>query len=386
MCHHVCGNRHLASDLNGEPVSAAPPEAEWFRRVLCHVQSDGLARIVRHRGSALRLDGVSERVWDLCDRATTQARVVDVLCAEYAVDRATCTADVAALIADLHGVSLLESCAKPNSARDRYLGLIKRALTGLTSVENELRLELMTRHPERMRDAEYVRDIRYREADMRERLERAKRLGELLDGWPMINAHSFIGFHGLDHVERLAETVFADGIAGDFVDAGTWRGGSAIFMRALHEAFDQKHRQLWVADCFAGVPPPVSAPDVAAGLDLTAERLPFMLASQQEVTENFMAFDLLDGGVRFLPGLFEDTLPDAPIGEIALLRMDGDLYTSTLDVLHALYDRIVPGGYVIVDDYALAPCRQAVDEFRSEHGITAPIERINWTIMHWRKA
>jgi O-methyltransferase len=111
-----------------------------------------------------------------------------------------------------------------------------------------------------------------------------------------------------------------------------------------------------------------------------------MLASQREVTDNFSAFDLLDDGVRFLPGLFADTLPEAPVAQIALLRMDGDLYTSTLDVLHALYDRVVPGGYVIVDDYALAPCRQAIDEFRAERGITDPVERINWTIVHWRKS
>jgi hypothetical protein len=202
----------------------------------------------------------------------------------------------------------------------------------------------------------------------------------------MIHAHSFIGFHGLDHIERLSEILFADGIAGDFVDAGTWRGGSAIFMRALHRAFGEEVRNLWVADCFEGVPPPESGPDVAANLDLTAERFPFMLASQREVTDNFSAFDLLDDGVRFLPGLFADTLPEAPVAQIALLRMDGDLYTSTLDVLHALYDRVVPGGYVIVDDYALAPCRQAIDEFRAERGITDPVERINWTIVHWRKS
>lgn len=341
---------------------------------------------MHYKGSALRLEDVSERVWDLCDRATTQMRIVDALCAEYEVDRATCVAEVAALIADLNTMGLLEPCSTPSPARDRYLGLIKRALTGLTNVENEMRLRILQRQPARRFDDEYVRDIRYREAEICDRMKRAKRVGELLSGWPMVYAHSFIGFHGLDHIERLSEAVFADGIAGDFVDAGTWRGGSAIFMRALQEAFDERHRQLWIADCFAGVPPPSSAPDIAAKLDLTAARYPFMLATQQEVRDNFIAFDLLDSRVKFLPGLFEDTLPDAPITEIALLRMDGDLYSSTLDVLHALYDRVVPGGYVIVDDYALAPCRQAVEEFRAECGITAPIEHINWTIVHWRKS
>ena len=90
--------------------------------------------------------------------------------------------------------------------------------------------------------------------------------------------------------------------------------------------------------------------------------------------------------MRFLPGLFADTLPDAPIGRIALLRLDADLYSSTMDGLEALYDKVASGGFVIVDDYwALPSCREAVDEFRARRGIAAPIERINWTVIHWRK-
>ena len=341
--------------------------------------------ILSCNGQGLLLDGISERIWDLCARATTQTEIVSALCAEYEVSPQDCTEDIAAVLDAFQQAGLIEDCTAPEPLRDRYLGLIKRSLTGLTAIENEMRLEHFSKRREDIPDPEFLRDIRYRQAGMRTRLERAKKTGEMLDGWPMIYAHSFIGFHGLDHIERLAETVFADGIAGDFVDAGTWRGGSAIFMRALHRAYDEAARALWVADCFEGVPPPVSDPDVAAKLDLTAERFPFMLASQREVTDNFIAFDLLDDRVRFLPGLFADTLPDAAIDQIAMLRMDGDLYTSTLDVLTALYDRVVPGGYVIVDDYALAPCRQAIEEFRATRGITDPIERINWTIVHWRK-
>ena len=336
-------------------------------------------------GQSLLLEGVAERIWDLCARRTTASEITSALCAEYDVSTKDCSEDVSVVLDALLHAGLIEDCAAPHPVRDRYLNLIKRSLTGLTSIENEMRLEHFSKRSDEIHDPEFLRDIRYRQADMRARVERAKKTGEMLNGWPMIYAHSFIGFHGLDHIERLAETLFAEGIPGDFVDAGTWRGGSAIFMRALQHAYSESKRTLWVADCFEGVPPPKSEPDIAAKLDLTAERFPFMLASQREVTDNFIVFDLLDERVEFLPGLFADTLPAAPIDKIAMLRMDGDLYTSTLDVLNALYDRVVPGGYVIVDDYALAPCRQAVEEFRSANEISAPIEWINWTIIHWRK-
>jgi len=90
--------------------------------------------------------------------------------------------------------------------------------------------------------------------------------------------------------------------------------------------------------------------------------------------------------VRFLKGWFRDTLPAAPIGKLALLRLDGDLYESTRDALHALYGKLSPGGFLLVDDYGdFPPCRKAVDEFRAEHRIDAPIVEVDWSGVYWRK-
>ena len=69
-----------------------------------------------------------------------------------------------------------------------------------------------------------------------------------------------------------------------------------------------------------------------------------------------------------------------------MIRVDGDLYESTMDTLVNLYPRLSPGGYVIVDDYAFAPCRQAVEDFRLEHAITDPIEQVDWTGAYWRRS
>jgi O-methyltransferase len=79
-------------------------------------------------------------------------------------------------------------------------------------------------------------------------------------------------------------------------------------------------------------------------------------------------------------------LPVAPIEKLCLLRLDGDLYESTIDALNALYDKVVPGGFIVVDDYGdFEPCRTAIHEFRQSREITDPIEIIDWAGAFWRK-
>lgn len=156
-------------------------------------------------------------------------------------------------------------------------------------------------------------------------------------------------------------------------------------MRGLLAAHAATDRTVWVADSFQGLPAPVLPPDVALGLDLSREKFPSLAIDEETVRRAFSAHDLLDDQVRFLKGWFAHTLPTAPIERLALLRVDGDLYSSTRDALDALYDRVSPGGFVIVDDYFLPNCRKAVDEFIVERRVTAQIERIDWTGIYWRK-
>ncbi|RPH80243.1 MAG: hypothetical protein EHM80_05790, partial [Nitrospiraceae bacterium] len=85
-------------------------------------------------------------------------------------------------------------------------------------------------------------------------------------------------------------------------------------------------------------------------------------------------------------GWFRDTLPTAPISQLAVLRLDGDLYESTMDALNALYPKVSPGGFVVVDDYGLPTCRAAIDDFRRARGIIDPIHRIDWTGVFWQRS
>lgn len=361
----------------------------------CIRRVDGLALVdgkslIVGAGCELRVfDETARRIWDLCEYPTTVDHIVDVLSAEFSVESAECLAAVTVVLDDLAAAGLIVA-AQPSedSARDAYLGLLKRAIVGCLNVENHMRLGALVDAASNGNvkiSGDFIHNIRYIDADGYEDLVLANQVGNMGGNINIRFAHSFVGLQGLGHIERLAAQVFADGIEGDFVDAGTWRGGTAIYMRALQRAYAQKHRLVWVADSFTGVPKPTSAADLAANLDLSTERYPWFYASLREVRDNFSTYGLLDNGVKFLPGLFADTLPGAPIDKIALLRLDGDLYSSTMDSLNALYDKVVCGGYIIVDDYGLAPCKQAVDEFRASRGITAPIEKISWIIVHWRK-
>jgi len=103
------------------------------------------------------------------------------------------------------------------------------------------------------------------------------------------------------------------------------------------------------------------------------------------VKANFERFDLLDERTRFVEGWFRDTIPQAKVDSISVLRLDGDLYESTWLVLGHLDPRVLPGGFVIIDDYALPTCKAAVDDFRAKHSIHSSITTIDWSGIFWRK-
>ena len=156
-------------------------------------------------------------------------------------------------------------------------------------------------------------------------------------------------------------------------------------MRAALAAYDDRDRSVWVADSFMGLP----APDLEKypqDQGATWHLLPELAVSVDTVKENFRKFNLLDDRVKFLIGWFKDTLPVAPIEKISILRLDGDMYESTMDALNALYGKVSPGGFVIVDDFGLKEdsCRRAICDFRDRHGITEEIVQIDWSGAYWR--
>lgn len=201
--------------------------------------------------------------------------------------------------------------------------------------------------------------------------------------WPG-QAHTMIGLKRLDHLQNCIERVLRDNVPGDFIETGVWRGGACIFMRAMLAAYQVTDRRVFVADSFEGLPKP-DAKAYPQDAGDTHHCLSFLAVSQTEVAENFRKYGLLDDQVCFVKGWFKDALPNAPISRLAVLRLDGDMYQSTIEVLNALYPKLSAGGFCIIDDFALKGCQQAVLDYRREHQIQCPITAIDDASAFWRK-
>lgn len=196
-------------------------------------------------------------------------------------------------------------------------------------------------------------------------------------------AHSMIGLRRMNNLQACIEQVLADGVPGDLIETGVWRGGATILMRGVLKAYGVTDRMVWVADSFEGLPTPdvEQHPADAFWVPLAG----WFAVDVETVRRNFAHYGLLDDQVRFLKGWFKDTLPSAPITRLAVLRLDGDLYESIWDALTHLYPKLSEGGFAIIDDYNLTSCRQAVHEYRTRHGINELIHDIDGCGIYWRK-
>lgn len=203
--------------------------------------------------------------------------------------------------------------------------------------------------------------------------------------WPPY-AHTMIGLARLNNLQECVEEILRTNVRGDLIETGVWRGGATIFMRAILRAYNVNDRYVWVADSFQGlpVPNPIKFPEDEGDRHHTVKELAISL---EEVKGNFGKYDLLDDQVRFLKGWFSDTLPQAEIRQLALIRLDGDMYESTMDALVNLYPKLSLGGYVIVDDWgAVDACRRAIEDYRTKHAISDEIHPIDGKGVYWKRS
>ena len=250
-------------------------------------------------------------------------------------------------------------------------------------------------------------------------------------------AHTMVGLARLNHLQHCAETAIRERIPGDFVETGVLRGGAAIFLRAILKAYGITDRRVVACDTFVARKPPPSGlafrlglrglgllasipsrawrrrlffvlqerlgdqrsfPPVADPSDHMVEGTMFMVrnlhglknwrdrTSLAAVRSHFARYGLLDEQVVFLQGFFSETLPNAPLTQVAVLRLDGDTYESTKDVLDTTYAKLSPGGFCIVDDYnAYSDCKRAVDEYRAMHGVTETMHSVDQHAIYWRR-
>jgi O-methyltransferase len=216
--------------------------------------------------------------------------------------------------------------------------------------------------------------------------------------WPL-RALTMSGLRRLDDLQQCVESILAGGISGDLIEVGAWRGGGSVLMRATLDSLGADDRTVWIADSFAGFPrvgsgrrsntegldvDPLSLPGESGWLDDYLAEFDFLAVSADQIKENLARFGC-EKGTRLVPGLFEQTLPALSRRNWSLIRLDADTYAATLCALRSLYPGLTAGGYVVIDDYAMADCARAVESFRAEHGIEAPLEQVDWTSARWRR-
>ncbi|CAF3432229.1 unnamed protein product [Rotaria socialis] len=185
--------------------------------------------------------------------------------------------------------------------------------------------------------------------------------------WPLTGI-TMVGQRRLINIEWAIRFVIANDVMGDFIECGVWRGGSSVFARAILKALNNNDRHVWLADSFQGLPKARTPNDHDHW-----SKMEYLKVSLEEVQTNFRSFNLLDDRVHFCKGYFVDSLPRCNVSRIAVFRMDGDMYESTMDQLFNLYSKLQIGGVIIIDDYTISDCFRAIVDFRKWHNITEEI-------------
>lgn len=168
-----------------------------------------------------------------------------------------------------------------------------------------------------------------------------------------------------------------ENIEGDIVECGVWRGGYSIFLSHLFQ-----DKNIWVCDSFEGFQPLDNAKYSFEKERHTPQYSQCFWGplgiSLDEVKYNFKTYNLedeFDKRIKFLKGFVKDTLPSSGIEKIALLRVDVDAYSATLEVLDELYHKVQPGGYIVFDDACLVESLEAIKFFLQRENL--PLELIN---------
>ena len=272
-----------------------------------------------------------------------------------------------------------------SASKELYLDLLKKALRFTFWEDPGKPLEVVAYRARFLRPlvltvARLLSTVRLRMVVLRD-MEMERRMPG--STWPSC-AHTMVSMQRVDNIQAAVETVLRESIPGDLIETGVWRGGSCILMRAVLKAHGDISRRVFVADSFEGLPKPDATKHHSDVGDkhYTHE---FLAVSKEVVEDNFRQYGLLDDQVVFLKGWFKDTLPSAPLQQISVMRLDGDMYGSTMDALESLYDKLSVGGFCIIDDYALLGCRAAVDDFRERRKIGEPLIEIDHTGRYWRK-
>lgn len=203
--------------------------------------------------------------------------------------------------------------------------------------------------------------------------------------WPS-RAISMIGIKRLNNIRLLIEDTVRNNIPGDVLEAGVWRGGAMVYARGILNSLNSD-KKVVCCDSFEGLPPPDPS-KYPLDEGATYHTYECLAVGLEEVRNNFLRFHVYDSEkVKFVKGFFADSLKGPlPFTELSVLRLDGDMYSSTIETLDSLYDKVSSGGYIIIDDYALPGCHHATNDFLHKRNIDkAKLQVVDWSGRYFRK-
>ena len=213
-----------------------------------------------------------------------------------------------------------------------------------------------------------------------------------------VSPYTMVGYEGVATLIDQARYCEEQNIPGAFVEIGTCKGGCLGAMAHANLVFGKTRREIHGFDSFEGIPKPradkddmgwaigqmnMSLQDCDGGL----EPVNILVAAQSDVETLFNNLDYPRDHLHLHVGWFQDTVPPAApkLGPIAILRLDGDLYESYTVPLEHLWDLVVPGGFVVIDDWVLKGCRDAVTEFFQKRGIQPYLSYADHSVRYLQK-
>lgn len=194
--------------------------------------------------------------------------------------------------------------------------------------------------------------------------------------WP-ITAESMIGMSRMNQLHDALDHVRINKVAGDIVETGIWRGGAVIFISAYLTVYEMSDRMIYGCDSFEGLPVPAEKYPEDRGD--THSTIDLLAVSKEEVENNFTKYNLSTSNIKLVKGWFEDSLPNLQVEKIAILRLDGDMYSSTIVALNSLFPKVSKGGIVIVDDFSLHGARKALYDYFELNNLSYEVTDIDGT-------
>ena len=205
-----------------------------------------------------------------------------------------------------------------------------------------------------------------------------------------VKPYTMVNYLRLSNVHCLSKLIEENRARGAFVECGTWKGGCAAAMARVADRAGSG-RKIWLFDSFSGLPEPTEEDGMDKDGVSAKEHFGInkCIAPVEEVEKLFFSkLKLNRENIMIRKGWFEDTLPEAKkeIGPIAILRLDADWYESTKCCLENLYDNVISGGYVILDDYNFHQgCQRATDEFLASRGVSMDLVKIDDEAIYFQK-